>query len=221
MITIRVRGQPDGRPINSEMGGATRLGIKGLGGRLAISRLAEALNLPENVVEEASSIFAYAVKEHLRSIVRIESSIESAVAASIYMSCRKNGLTTTLADVAEASRLSRVEIVKIYNLLVRDGCVLIPPIKYGSYISKLSEPLNLDMDVCEVAHKIISTAEKLRLTQGRPPTGIAAASIYIASILTGKRKRQKDIAKTAKITEATIRNRYRELKKKLLYEINI
>jgi transcription initiation factor TFIIB len=45
--------------------------------------------------------------------------------------------------------------------------------------------------------------------------GVAAAAIYIASILKGERRSQEDVAEVAKITGVTVRNRYKELCEKL------
>ena len=49
------------------------------------------------------------------------------------------------------------------------------------------------------------------LTSGRGPTGVAAAAIYVASVLCNERKTQKEIAEVVGVTEVTIRNRYKEL----------
>ena len=57
------------------------------------------------------------------------------------------------------------------------------------------------------------------LTSGRGPTGVAAAALYIASVLLGERKTQRDVADIAGVTEVTIRNRYKELAEKLDIEI--
>jgi transcription initiation factor TFIIB len=51
----------------------------------------------------------------------------------------------------------------------------------------------------------------MRLTSGRGPTGIAAAATYIASVLAGEKRTQREIAEIANVTEVTIRNRYKEL----------
>jgi transcription initiation factor TFIIB len=48
---------------------------------------------------------------------------------------------------------------------------------------------------------------------------MAAAAIYIASVLCGERRTQRDVAEIAGVTEVTIRNRYKELANKL--DINI
>ena len=54
-----------------------------------------------------------------------------------------------------------------------------------------------------------------RLITGRDPRGLAAAAIYIASILTDYKITQRDIASIAGVTEVTVRNRYKELVNKL------
>jgi transcription initiation factor TFIIB len=46
---------------------------------------------------------------------------------------------------------------------------------------------------------------------GRGPTGIAAASIYLAGILENNRRTQREVADVAGVTEVTIRNRFKEM----------
>ena len=62
-------------------------------------------------------------------------------------------------------------------------------------------------------------ATNQELTSGRGPTGMAAASLYIASVLCGERKTQQEVSDVAGVTEVTIRNRYKEIAEKL--NINI
>jgi transcription initiation factor TFIIIB Brf1 subunit/transcription initiation factor TFIIB len=47
------------------------------------------------------------------------------------------------------------------------------------------------------------------------PLDVAAAALYIASVLLGERKTQRDVADIAGVTEVTIRNRYKELTEQL------
>jgi transcription initiation factor TFIIB len=61
----------------------------------------------------------------------------------------------------------------------------------------------------------------MRLTGGRGPAGMAAAATYMASLLTNERRTQGKIARNGKVTEVTIRNRYKELTKKLLIEMDL
>ena len=62
-----------------------------------------------------------------------------------------------------------------------------------------------------LAKKIIKMAELRGLTSGRGPTGVCAAAIYAASILSEERRTQRVIAKISQVTEVTVRNRFQEL----------
>jgi transcription initiation factor TFIIB len=73
----------------------------------------------------------------------------------------------------------------------------------------------------EIAHKIIAAAKEVKLTSGRGPTGVAAAASYVASVLTGERITQRELAEIAQVTEVTIRNSYKELVERLMFQISI
>jgi transcription initiation factor TFIIB len=64
-------------------------------------------------------------------------------------------------------------------------------------------------------------ALSLELTSGRGPIGIAAAALYIAGLLEGERRTQRDISEVSGVTEVTIRNRYKEIITKLNLEDEI
>ena len=72
-----------------------------------------------------------------------------------------------------------------------------------------------------MANRILAIARKLRLTSGRGPTGVAAAASYIASVLVGERRTQREIAEIAKVTEVTIRNRYKELVENMSFVMDL
>ena len=87
----------------------------------------------------------------------------------------------------------------------------IPRVSPQYYISKLVNQLALSGDNENIALKILDKATELRLTSGRGPAGIAAAATYIATMLTGEKRTQGDLAQTVHVTEVTIRNRYKEI----------
>ncbi len=180
-----------------------------------ISKIANNLNLPKNILETASVIYRKAVKERL---IRGRS-IQGVTAAAIYVACRQCKVTRTLDEIAQASTVSKKEVGRSYRFLIKELNYFIPPSKPSQYITKFSNQLTMNGKVEEIAHKILNTAKELKLTSGRGPTGIAAAASYIASVLTGERKTQREIAEIAQVTEVTIRNRYKELVERLQFEI--
>ena len=182
-----------------------------------ISKITNNLNLPRNVLETASVIYRKAVKEHL---IRGRS-IQGVTAAAIYVACRQCGVARTLEDISQASPMDKKEVGRSYRFLIKELHYFIKPVKPGKYITKFCNQLTMQGNVEEVAHKILFAAKELKLTSGRGPTGIAAAASYIASVLTGERKTQREIAEIAQVTEVTIRNRYKELVQRLTFEISI
>ena len=182
-----------------------------------ITKIANNLNLPKSILETASVIYRKAVKERL---IRGRS-IQGVTAAAIYLACRKCGLARTLEEIAQASSVNKKEVGRSYRFLIKELDYSIPPVKPSQYITKFSNQLTMQGKVEEIAHKILAAAKELKLTSGRGPTGIAAAASYIASVLTGERKTQREIAEIAQVTEVTIRNRYKELVERLMFQITV
>jgi len=178
-----------------------------------ITKIANNLSLPDSIFETASVIYRKAVRERL---IRGRS-IQGISAASVYIACRQCGLIRTLEEIAIASSISRKEVGRSYRFLVRELDYFIPPTNPGQYVSKFSNQLTMQGKVEEMAGKILKAARELKITSGRGPTGVAAAASYIASVLTGERKTQREIAEIAQVTEVTIRNRYKELTERLLF----
>jgi transcription initiation factor TFIIB len=182
-----------------------------------ISKMANTLNLPKNILETASVIYRKAVKEHL---IRGRS-IQGVTAAALYMACRQCRLARTLDEIAEASSIDKKEVGRSYRFLVKELNYFVPTLKPIHYITKFSNQLSMQGKNEEIAHKTLTVAKNLKLTSGRGPTGIAAAASYIASVLTGERKTQREIAEIAQVTEVTIRNRYKELVERLWFLISL
>ena len=182
-----------------------------------ITKFANNLNLPKNILETASVIYRKAVKERL---IRGRS-IQGVTAAAIYLACRQCGLARTLEEIAQSSSVNKKEVGRSYRFLIRELDYSIPPLRPSQYITKFSNQLTMQGKVEEIAHKILAAAKELKLTSGRGPTGIAAAASYIASVLTGERKTQREIAEIAQVTEVTIRNRYKELVERLMFQMSI
>jgi len=182
-----------------------------------ISKMANILNLPKNILETASVIYRKAVKEHL---IRGRS-IQGVTAAALYMACRQCRLARTIDEIAEASSIDRKEVGRSYRFLVKELNYFVPSLKPTHYITKFCNQLAMQGKNEEIAHKTLTAAKNLKLTSGRGPTGIAAAASYVASVLTGERKTQREIAEIAQVTEVTIRNRYKELVERLWFIISL
>lgn len=180
-----------------------------------LRRVASYLNIPEQLVESAALLYRKTVK---KGLIRGRL-IEAVVAAVLYTVCRTYNVPRTLNEMAEASGLTKKEIGRTYRFLVRELRLDIPLTNPVHYIPRFASELNLSGEVQEEGRKILEQAIKNGLISGRGPTGVAAAAVYIAGLLKGERRTQKEVANVAGVTEVTIRNRYRELKKRLNIEV--
>ena len=182
-----------------------------------LDRMASRLDLPKSIRESAAVNYKKAVEARL---IRGRS-IEGVAAASLYAACRQCNNPRTLDEIGEASRTGRKEIGRTYRFMVRELKMKIPPTKPEDYIPRFCSGLHLDAELQSKAYELIAAAQEKELTSGRGPTGIAASIIYIASVLCGKRRTQREVAEVAGVTEVTIRNRYKELIQNLNIELEI
>ena len=172
-----------------------------------LQRLASRMSLPQIVREEAAYIYRKAVEKKL---VRGRS-IEGVVAASLYAACRIQGIPRTLDEVGQFSRTGRKEIGRTFRAVSKDLMLRVPPASPENYVPRFCSILELPTLVECKALDILSKAQSIDLTAGRGPTGIAAASVYLASMLQGHQRTQREVSDAAGVTEVTIRNRYKEI----------
>ncbi len=182
--------------------------------RLAMAelrRVANFLNLPNVVKEEASRIYNFVLQ---RGLVRGRS-MESVIAACIYAACRTYNIPRTLDEISATSDVERKEIGRTYRFITRKLGVKVKPSSPKDYISRFASILHLSPKTQNDSLKILKKAEISELTSGRGPAGIAAAALYVSALLNSEKKTQREVADVAGITEVTIRNRYKELLEKL------
>ncbi|MDI6825729.1 MAG: transcription initiation factor IIB [Candidatus Aenigmarchaeota archaeon] len=176
-----------------------------------LQRIISFLNLPKPVHERIARYYEEAVD---KGLVRGRS-IESVIAALVYAVSRQFGTPRTLDEIAEASGLEKREIGRTYRYAARELNVRILPADPKDFVPRFCSILNLSDKVQANAIKILKKAKKLDITSGKGPTGVAAAAIYIACVLVGEKRTQREVASIVNVTEVTIRNRYKELVEKL------
>ncbi|MBN1502856.1 transcription initiation factor IIB [Candidatus Woesearchaeota archaeon] len=182
-----------------------------------LKRVSSYLKLPKSVEEEAARIYTLAVQ---RGLVRGRS-MESVVAGALYAACRRHEVPRTLDELSEASGIEKKEVGRTYRFITRELSITILPSNPCDYIPRFASSLKLTAKTQSKAVEIIEEAQKAELTSGRGPTGIAAAGLYVAALINGEKRTQREVADVAGVTEVTIRNRYKELLEKLDLEKDI
>jgi transcription initiation factor TFIIB len=177
-----------------------------------MDRLTSQLGLSRSIKELAAMLYRKLI---VKRLVRSRS-IDAMVAASIYAACRLRKSPRSLREIAHYSRVSKKKIGQHYRLIIRKLKLRMPIADPVNYVPRMINELGLPGEVQQKVLKILEQAkQKHRLVMGRDPRGIAAAAIYIASILTDNPVTQRAIASVAGITEVTVRNRYKEIVRKL------
>jgi len=87
----------------------------------------------------------------------------------------------------------------------------IQSIHINQYISKLANTAKFDAKIERLAIEMAKKTENHLLSDGKSPNGIAAAYLYLASVLLGINILQMDISRLAGVTEVTIRNRCKDI----------
>jgi len=180
-----------------------------------LERLSDKLHIPSSIRARAAVIYRKALDEGLvrgRSIAAI-------VAGALYAACRLAKIPKSLKEVGEASIRDEKEVARSYRLIVRRLRLEMPIHDPLDYVSKIAEKARLSGKIQGQAVRIVRKAHHERLTAGKDPKGVAAAALYIACKLEGKKVAQKEIAEAANITEVTLRNRKKGLAKGLNLEV--
>lgn len=172
-----------------------------------LDRMCSVLNVPDSLKEEAAMLYRKAVSKKLMR----GRSVESVVAASIYLVCRSGRMPKTLDELAEASGVKDKEVGKSYRHLCRKMGIRMPVVRAEDYIPRFSSTLCLSGETEAKAVEILQRAREIGVTSGRGPTGTAAAALYVAGKLTGDRRTQRWMSGKLGVTEVTIRNRAEQL----------
>ncbi|MDQ1280545.1 MAG: transcription initiation factor [Thermoproteota archaeon] len=184
---------------------------------LELDRLADELSIASPVKEQAAQIYRKALNRQLirgRSILAI-------VAAALYAACRFTQTPKTLKQISKASISDKKDVARSYRLLLNELDIQMPIVDAATCVSKIASKIGLEERVQQRAKDLLNRAEKKKFTTGKEPMGMAATALYIATILDcdSKKRTQKEIAKAADITEVTLRNRYKCLKRQLKLDI--
>ena len=180
-----------------------------------LDRLSDKVYVPPPIKEKAAVTYRKALD---KGLVRGRS-IAAIAAAALYAACRGSGTPRTLREIAEASLVDKKDVARCYRLLLRELEVHMPIADPLTYVSKIAERTGISGKTQGIAIQILREARKRRAAAGKDPMGLAAAALYIACLKNNEKKTQKDIAEAAGVTEVTVRNRYKTLKKQLNLEL--
>ncbi len=174
----------------------------------------DGLSLSKNVLETASMIY-----RNLDGHVDVKGkSVVSITAATIYMACKQCEVVRSLEEIcrgicpAKDVKSKTKLAARYYRTMVMEmGQFVAPVVIMDKYISKIANMTQTEVRVERLALEIAEKTKDSSISDGKAPNGIAAAYLYVASVLLGQNVLQRDISSVAGVTEVTIRNRCKEI----------
>lgn len=180
-----------------------------------LDRLSGKVSISPPIKEKAALVYRKALD---KGLVRGRS-ISAIAAASLYAACRQSGTPRTLREIAESSLVDRKDVARCYRLLLHELEFHMPISDPLTYVSKIAEKNGVSGKTQGAAIQILRDAKRMRFSAGKDPMGMASAALYLACLQKNEKITQKDIADAAGVTEVTVRNRYKALKKQLSLEV--
>jgi transcription initiation factor TFIIB len=181
------------------------------------TKIAIDLSLPKNALEKASLTYKKIIEKGLlkgRSMIAI-------TATAVYMGCKQSGTAITIKDIAHVSKVSPEKISHSFRSIARHLDFSVESTSVRSHTIELSARLQLPALTKVILEKTIEALDYSKGFVGKAPIGIACAAIYVSSLLAGEKRTQREIAELARITEATIRARCRELEKAFIFNLRL
>ncbi|QLG60336.1 transcription initiation factor IIB [Halorarum salinum] len=172
-----------------------------------LNRMTGALDLPKTVAERAAAIYREAMQADL---IRGRS-IETIAAGCLYAACRCDGVTRTLAEIADVARCGESKVKLGYRVLNEELGLEAAPRHPPELVPRLASVVGASSAVEHRAQGFARITVDEGIANGRNPNGVAAACVYSAGQAAGCSITQQELADEAGVTTLTIRKRVREL----------
>lgn len=174
----------------------------------AISAMAERVNLPKIIVDRAKQLCKMIEEEKkLRGKPN-----DGIIAACIYIACREEKVPRTFKEISSLTRVSKKDIGRCYKAIApylanHLGCVTTE-----DFMTRFCSHLKLPSEVHKAAVYLVKKASELGYLAGKSPISVAAAAIYLVTLLFPKHKKSaKDISYVAGVSEVTIKNTFKDI----------
>lgn len=162
--------------------------------------LADRLELPQHVREEASSVYRKVAARRLTK----GRSITSLVAVCLYIAIRRAKIPLEIRDVLPVFGMRMGEFNLYLNAIKREAEIEVPPPDPAAWIPKLAEQCNFSAGTQLMAVNYLRSMVREGEAFGMLPHIVAAISLYRMGTLNGELKNVHEIARKLKCTPASI-----------------
>lgn len=176
-------------------------------GKMELEGLVARQSLPKSILNRSFYLFQKICKHpsfkthYIRLMVQV----------CLYYAAKAQGCPVILEDIIDRNQFSLSLAQRYYYLLIRT--LNLPNISLNliGFVARFGTKLGLDESLIQETNQLILQVQSLKNFSGYDNRGVAAGALYFVCILHRIPCSQKLIAKIAKISEITIRNRYKEI----------
>jgi len=175
-----------------------------------LNAFAKGLALPDYVKETAARLLRKTVAGHNYK----DKTLKVLALASIYLALKIHGLAKPAKLFCREVGITSDKLWHAEKKIREanpDLSTLSKPPSPENYIIELASKLKLSHSAEKLAMEIVREYRDLGLDVGKPATGIAAASVYLASIIMNEKRTQQQVAEALGISDVSIRSRYGEM----------
>jgi len=173
-----------------------------------INDLCESLKMPLVVAETASRTYRQLLK---KGVIKSKC-IAKVAAAIVYFSAKLHGVERSVKEFSEAAGVDVKAVNKYYRLIASEAQVEQPPLHtVEKQIARLANLMKVSAKTERLALQLYKATKATTIQDGKSPSGLAAAYIYIASVMNSENIPQREVAAVADITDVTVRHRYKEI----------
>ncbi len=172
-----------------------------------IRRLTSEQSVPTQIRDYACLLFRSAQQEDLLR----RRSLEGFAAACVYAACRIESLSRTIEEIIETAKASRPEFQAAYDALNRELGLPVTPTNPSEYLPRYANQLGLSTTIEHRARELTEQSKTQGISNGRNPSGVAAACLYTAAKEYNTALTQREAAAVASVTPVTLRKTFQAL----------
>lgn len=172
-----------------------------------LSTITSQLKTSNMLHEEAAKIYRQSLN---RGLVKGRD-INQIITACLYAAYRVHGVYIQLSTLEKVSKESEKDISRCYRLILKTLKLKVKLDRVNRFIPPAIEKLGLSQAVESRCVEILNVAHEKKSLNGRSPSGMASAILYVVCREKNLRVTQKMIADAVGVTEVTLRNRYKQL----------
>lgn len=170
------------------------------------------LNIPDLVTERAAYLYRKGVAKDMTR----GRTIKGIILAALYAACREADVPKSLQEIATAGNISSKDLSRHYRILSQKLELQLKSYDSSDFVNRIGTTVGLSEKTRRKALDILLKAKEKGITAGKNPISLAASALYLSSLINGERRNQKSLSRASGISNVTIRNVSKIIKKECL-----